>query len=132
MPKEVRTRPVTAPQARAYLGKAEEFLAAARTSLEAGQSIAATSLAIHAGISACDAICGARTGQRVAASDHGQSATLLEQAGDEGKDAARVLTRLVPLKNRTEYEPEDVPEATAKRAVSHAEKIVVIARTVVT
>lgn len=56
---------------------------------------------------------------------------MLEEAGREGKEAARVLTRLVPLKNRAEYEPEDVPEATAKRAVNHAETIVVIARTVV-
>jgi hypothetical protein len=37
----------------------------------------------------------------------------------------------MPLKNRAEYEPEDVPKAAAKRAVDQAEKIVVIARTVV-
>jgi hypothetical protein len=30
----------------------------------------------------------------------------------------------MPLKNRAEYEPEDVPEATAKRAVEHAERTV--------
>jgi hypothetical protein len=118
-------------QTRAHLGKAEEFLTAARDSMGAGHSLAATSLAVHAGISACDAICGARTGQRAAGSDHGQAVTLLEQAGREGKDAARVLTRLMPLKNRAEYEPEDVPKAAAKRAVDQAEKIVVIARTVV-
>jgi hypothetical protein len=131
MPKEVRTRRVTATQTRAYLGKAEEFLAAARDSLNAGHSLAATSLAVHAGINACDAICGMRTGKRAAGSDHGHAATLLDQAGREGKDAARLLTRLIPLKNRAEYEPEDVPRATAKRAVEQAEKIVAIARTVV-
>jgi hypothetical protein len=93
--------------------------------------VAATSLAVHAGVSACDAICGARTGQRAAGSDHGQAVELLNQAGREGKDAGRVLTRLVPLKNRAEYEPEDVPKMMAGRAVDQAERIVQIARTVV-
>lgn len=37
---------------RAYVAKAEEYLAAASSELEAGRSIAATSLAIHAGINA--------------------------------------------------------------------------------
>lgn len=115
-----------------YVGKAEEFLAAARESLDAGHSLAATSLAVHAGISAGAAICGPRTGQRAAGSDHAQAVALLNQSGREGKDAVRVLTRLMPLKNRAEYEPEDVPKATAKRAVEHAERIVQIARRVVT
>jgi hypothetical protein len=35
------------------------------------------------------------------------------------------------LKNRAEYEPEDVPKTTAKRAVDHAERIVELARSVV-
>jgi hypothetical protein len=105
---------------------------AARASLEAGHALAATSLAVHAGISSCDAICGARTGQRAAGADHNQAVALLEKAGREGTDAARVLTRLMPLKNRAEYEPDDVPKAEAKRAVDQAEKIVEIARRVVT
>ena len=63
MPKESRTRRVTPAQARSYLGKAEEFLVAARQSLAAGYTLAATSLAVHAAISAGDAISGARTGQ---------------------------------------------------------------------
>ncbi len=132
MPRATRTRRVSAAQARIYLGKAEEFLVAARDSLEADHSLATTSLAVHAGISAGDAICGARTGQRAAGSDHSQVLALLSQAGREGTDAARVLTRLMPLKNRAEYEPEDVPKPTAKHAVEHAERIVQIARQVVT
>ena len=131
MPKEVRTRRVTALQARTYLGKAEEFLVTAIESLQAGHLLAATSLAVHAGISASDAICGARTGQRAAGSDHGQAVALLGQAGREGKDAARLLTRLMPLKNRAEYEPQDVPRASATRAVEQAERIVQIARQVI-
>lgn len=132
MPRETRTRRVTTVQVRAYIGKAEEFLVAARESLDASHMLAATSLAVHAGISACDAICGARTGQRAAGTDHGQAVALLAQAGREGKDAARLLARLMPLKNRAEYEPQDVPKASATRAVDHAERIFQLARQIVT
>jgi hypothetical protein len=38
---------------------------------------------------------------------------------------------VIPLKNRAEYEPEDVPKATATRAVDQAERIVRITRQVV-
>jgi hypothetical protein len=55
VPKEGRTRRVTQQQVRSYLGKAEEFLVAARESLTAGHRLAATSLAVHAAISAVDA-----------------------------------------------------------------------------
>ena len=121
------TRRVTPAQVRSYLGKAEEFLVAARQSLDVGYTLAATSLAVHSGISAGDAICGAWTGQRAAGSDHGQAVALLARAGREGKDAARLLTRLMPLKNRVEYEPLDVPKAAATRVVDQAERIVQIA-----
>ena len=131
MPRETPGRHVNQVQVRSFLGKAEEFLTAARESLDAGHALAATSLAVHAGISAGDAICGARTGQRAAGADHGQAVALLGQAGREGKDAARLLTRLMPLKNRAEYEPQDVPTASTARAVDQAERIVQIARQVV-
>ncbi|MCY4422926.1 MAG: hypothetical protein OXC06_07640 [Acidimicrobiaceae bacterium] len=56
-----RTRTVTAAQVRAYLAKAEEYLAASYAELEAGRSIPATSLAIHAAINAAYIV----TGQRI-------------------------------------------------------------------
>jgi HEPN domain-containing protein len=130
VPREARVRRASPTQARSFLGKAEEFLIAARECLHAGRTLAATTLAVHAAISACDAICGARTGQRVAGTDHGQAVGLLGHAGREGKDAARLLTRLMPLEKRAEYEPQDVPEASAVRAVEQAEQIVEIARQV--
>jgi hypothetical protein len=66
VPRERRTRPVSAPQAQAYTAKAAEFLAAAEEELRAGRRIAATSLAVHAGINAADAVTGTRVGQRAA------------------------------------------------------------------
>jgi hypothetical protein len=45
---------VSAAQVRAYVGKAEEYLSAAAAELDADRPIAATSLAIHAGINAAE------------------------------------------------------------------------------
>lgn len=58
MPRPLRTRPVSAAQVRAYAGKAQEFADAAINELAAGRFIAASSLAVHAGINAADAVCG--------------------------------------------------------------------------
>jgi hypothetical protein len=66
MPRPLRTRPVSAAQIRAYAGKAQEFADAAIDELAAGRFIAPCSLAVHAGINAADAVCGARIGQRAA------------------------------------------------------------------
>ncbi len=70
MAKPVRTRTVSAAQVRAYAAKAQEFAEAAASDLGAGRNIAATSLAIHAGINSADAVCGARLGKRAAGEDH--------------------------------------------------------------
>ena len=79
MPKQVRTRPVSGAQARAYLSKAEEYLAAAAESLEARRLIAATSLAIHSAINAADVVTGVRLGRRAAGQDHDEALSLLTQ-----------------------------------------------------
>lgn len=64
MPQPMRTKPVTASQVRSHAGKAQELADAAASELQVGRFIAATSLAVHAGINAADAIRGARLGQR--------------------------------------------------------------------
>ena len=99
----MRTRPVTGAEVRAYAGKAEEYVAAAASEIEAGRYIAATSLAIHAAINAADAVCGARLGQRAAGEDHDHALALLKQAGTDGATVEKELRRLLPLKTRTEY-----------------------------
>jgi hypothetical protein len=125
-----RTRPAGLPEARRYLGKAEEYLDAARDSLAAERAIAATSLAVHAGINAADAICAARLGKRAAGTDHHEAGELLEQAGTDGIEAGRSLRRLLPLKTKAEYEPDDVALPTAGRAVGWAAAVVAVARRV--
>lgn len=94
MPKQMRTRSVSAAQTRSYVGKAAEYLAAASAELEADRSIAATSLAIHAAINAADAVTGVRIGRRAAGQDHDQVLSLLRDAGQDGAEVERNLARL--------------------------------------
>lgn len=68
-PADIRS---TSPRdARAYASKAHEFLQAARSSLEAGNNVAAAGNAVHAGIAAADTIAAARAGS-VWRGEHGR------------------------------------------------------------
>jgi hypothetical protein len=127
MPKQPRTKPVSAAQVRSYAAKAAEFAEAAASDLEAGRNIAATSLAIHAGINAADAVCGARLGQRAAGQDHDQVLVLIGQAGPDGAEIARDLRRLLPLKTTAEYDPDDIAAAVATKAVERAQRCSTVA-----
>lgn len=110
----------------AHANKAAEFLRAARDSFVLGNYTAATGNAIHAGISATDAIAGAKLGA-VWRGGHEQAADHVERARPEGPGAARQLRRLLGLKTRAEYDPTPIPRATAEKAVRAAERIVAVA-----
>lgn len=125
-----RTRPVSAVQVRAYAAKAQEFAQAASSDLDAGRNIAATSLAIHAGINSADAVCGARLAQRAAGENHEQVLALLRQAGPDGAEVERDLRRLLPLKTKAEYEPDDIAPSIAAKAVERAQRCAAVARRV--
>jgi len=128
--KPLRTRPVSAAQVRAYSAKADEYAEAAANELAAGRCIAATSLAIHAAINAADAVCGARVGVRAAGEDHDQVLGLLRQAGKDGAEIEVELRRLLPLKTKAEYEPDDVARSVAAKAVERAARCAAVARRV--
>jgi len=125
-----RTRPVSAAQVRSYAAKAQEFAEAAASDLEAGRNIAATSLAIHAGINSADTVCGARLGKRATGEDHDQVLALLRQAGPDGAAVERDLRRLLPLKTKAEYEPDDIAPSLATKAVERAQRCAAVARRV--
>jgi hypothetical protein len=121
---------VRSAQVRSYLAKAEEYLAAALSELDAGRLIAATSLAIHAAINAADTVTGVRTGRRAAGQDHDQVVSLLRESGKDGAEIERDLGRLLPLKTKAEYEPDEIPASEATRAVERARRCVDVARRV--
>lgn len=130
MAKPARTRPVTATQVRAYAGKAQEYADAAADEVDAERYIAATSLAIHAAINAADAVCGTRLGERAAGEAHDQVLALLRTAGTDGLAVEKELRRLLPLKTKTEYEPDDVAAGVAIKAAERAQRCVAVARSV--
>lgn len=125
-----RRRSVDAFQVQQYLDKAEESLLAAQSEMDANRSIAATSLAIHAAINAADAVTGARRGVRAAGTSHDQVLTLLTEAGEDGSDLANHLRRLLTLKTRAQYGPDNIPLSQATKAVDRAGRCVAIARRV--
>jgi hypothetical protein len=127
-----RAKPVTAAQVRSYAAKAQEFADAAASDLEAGRYIAATSLAIHAGINSADAVCGARLGKRATGDDHDQVLVLLRQAGPDGAEVERHLRRLLPLKTKAEYEPDNIAPSVATKAVERARRCAEVGQRVAT
>ncbi len=129
MPRQPRTRAVTAAQVISYANKANEYLDAAINELGEGRTIASTSLAIHAAINASDALTGARLGRRAAGRDHDEVLSLLGESGADGAAVARDLRRLLPMKTKAEY--ESVPRSAAAKAVERAQRCVAIARRVV-
>jgi hypothetical protein len=96
-------------------------------SFREGLNVAATSLAIRAGINAADAVCGIRLGKRSAGQSHEEVMGLLDTAGADGKE----LARLLPLKTKAEYDHIDVSKADAVRALERARRSVALARRVV-
>lgn len=130
VPRPGRTKPVSAAQVRSYAAKAEELAEAAASDLEAGRNIAATSLAIHAGINSADAVGGGRLGKRAAGDDHDQVLVFLRQAGPDGAEVERDLRRLLPLKTRAEYDPDDIAPSVAAKAVERAQRCAAVARRV--
>lgn len=122
-----QTVPVTPGEAVAHKGQAEEYLRAAQHSLSHGDLNAAAGTAVHAGINAADAVAGMNLGQRWKGA-HEQAADFAARAGSEGKEVARELRRLLPLKTQAHYEPATVSESKAQGAVAAAERAVAVAR----
>ena len=71
---------------------------------------------------------GLRIGRRAAGPDHNQILALLKEAGKDGAQVERNLGRLLPLKTKTEYDPDDIPASEATRAVERATRCIAVAR----
>ena len=92
--------------ARRYLAKASEYLETAHDSLDLERLTAAAGNAIHAGISAKDAIVTALTGATSKSKDHAKAATVLRTSLAGRSDAAaaeKALRELIAMKGDVEY-----------------------------
>jgi HEPN domain-containing protein len=116
--------------ARNLLRKAQEYLAAAEDSLTAGRHTPAAGDAIHAGISAKDAIVTALTGSTSKGKNHAAAAGELEQALGKRPDAStaeRSLRELISAKSEVEYGVALVTAAKAEPLVRRARALVDLA-----
>ena len=111
-------------EAWAHLDKAREFLAAARSALDAGWPNAAASSAVTAGINAKDALCIAKAGRTIAADDHTAAVAELRSLGPMGGEPANALDRLLGFKNRSQYDRRSICATDAQSAVRRATTLV--------
>lgn len=119
-----RTRSVSPQAAGNYLKKAREFADAMEAALEGNQWNAAALAAVHAAISAGDALLAAFVGVRSAEQDHRHIVTLLaDHLGECGDQAARHVQRAIARKNLVEYEERLVKEADALQMAEHVRRL---------
>lgn len=127
---KANTRKASPAEGQGYLSKSREYLGSAEHALGQEHYVAAAGNAVLSGIAASDAISVFRVGQ-VWQGEHPQAASFLGNVGgDEGKQAAKHLRSLMPLKNRTAYEPGRVSAGEAEAAVKAAQRLLTIAERV--
>lgn len=127
-----RAHHVDKPKARTYLGKADEFRAAAKAALATQRNDAALLLAIHAGISACDAVTVALGAVRSTDPDHLKAVDLLEAVARQSQEVhehANQLRSLLKVKNLVEYEDRRVSAKEADAGIKRAERLATWAAT---
>ena len=109
--------------AKLYHAKAREFAEAMRNSLAAGQWDTAGLSAVHAVISAADALLAAYGGVRSAEADHRAAARLLEEVmGNAAASASRHISFVIAKKNVIEYEQRRLFEKEARDIAEHTER----------
>ncbi len=121
-------------ESRAYIGKAEQFLEAARAASVAKQHDAVMLSAIHAAISGTDAVTIALAGVRSSDPNHLLAADLLDEVGGHQGEVgthARQLRQLLGKKHAVEYGSGRASAREANDALKRADRLVAWARSVV-
>jgi HEPN domain-containing protein len=116
--------------AQSFLKRAEEYLASAENNLAAGRHTPAAGDAIHAGISAKDAIVTALTGSTSKGKDHATAAKEMKQALGKRPGAAtaeKSLRELVSAKGDVEYGVALITRAKAEPLVRRGRTLVELA-----
>lgn len=116
--------------AKSFLKKAEEYLASAETNRAAKRYTPAAGDAIHAGISAKDAILTALTGATSKGKDHAAAAKELRQAlatRPEAPGSEKSLRELIAAKADVEYGTDLVTATKAEPLIRRARTLVDLA-----
>lgn len=117
-----RTRKVPRGQAKHYLAKAEEFAGAASAECVVGRYSACGLTAVHAGISACDAVTSHIRGEISTAQNHAEAVGLLRTCfnGRMPSKHEQQILGLLALKNDIEYSGHALSPERAKTLVDQA------------
>jgi len=116
---------------KSFFVKAEDFLESAKEAVN-DHSNASAALAVHAVISACDAICAKFLQRRHAGSDHMQAVEMLNELPidkDEVKPKVRQASRVLSKKNLAEYEDRIIGSEEALSMIKDAERFLAWVRT---
>lgn len=120
--------------AKAFLKKAEEYVASAEDNLDLERYTPAAGDAIHAGINAKDAIVTILTGATSKGKDHAAAAKELKQALANRPDAStaeRALRELIGVKADVEYGTTPITRAKAEPLARRARTLVDLAAEIV-
>jgi HEPN domain-containing protein len=121
-----KTVAVARREAHIYRRKAEQFLEEAHEAVAAERYDAGLLNAIHAAISAADAVTVVLAGRRSADPDHQRAADLLEEMGAStpaSKERVRQLRALLSRKNAVEYESRRATAREARDSVERATRL---------
>lgn len=119
-----RVREVSKGAYRTYLRKADDFASLSRIGLREGNANGAGLSAIHAVISACDALTSFHAGTRSTGQSHGDVADLLQQLRLEGaREKVDMVRAVLGLKNQVEYEDRAISLEEATRLVAQMERV---------
>lgn len=124
-PNEARTR---ANQARAFLDAAELII---DIDDELATPGVAAALAVLAGIAASDAMCCKNLGRRARGQDHREATGLLAQVEPDGPALAKLLARLLDIKDSAQYGTVYLNPKRAQTAVRHAMRLTEAAETTI-
>jgi hypothetical protein len=124
-----RIRSVSLQAAGNYLKKAQEFTSSMEAALEERHWNAAALAAVHAAISAGDAMLAAFVGIRSAEQDHRKIVTLLaDHLGKDGEQASKHVQRVIARKNLVEYEERLVRQVDANQMATHVRRLMLLVR----
>ena len=123
MTRKRKTRVVDKGEYSDFLDKAKDFASMMDLSLEAGKWNSAGLQAVHAVISASDAVIVYYGGVRSIELDHREVVGLLHDIiGEAAATAGRHVSRVISKKNLIEYEQRSITQKDAREMVDHTKR----------
>ena len=123
MTKKRKTRAVDKSEYRDFLAKADDFASMLDLALAEGKWNSAGLQAVHAVISASDAVIVYYGGVRSVELDHREVVGLLHDIiGEAAATAGRHVSRVIAKKNLVEYEGRSITQTEAREMAEHAKR----------